>query len=88
MIQVLPLQIAKNERAIKPCRRQRSWVLGWSVIGVVCLNLFATSSWVSGQELATPKYWRGNLHTHSLWSDGNDFPEMICKWYSDTGYHF
>ena len=33
--------------------------------------------------------WRkGNLHTHSLWSDGNDFPEVISKWYLDHGYDF
>ena len=35
-----------------------------------------------------PQWWRGNLHTHSLWSDGDDFPEMITKWYVDNGYHF
>jgi hypothetical protein len=28
-----------------------------------------------------PRWWRGNLHTHSLWSDGNDFPEMVVDWY-------
>ncbi|MEC9094431.1 MAG: hypothetical protein VX438_17105 [Planctomycetota bacterium] len=33
-------------------------------------------------------WYKGNLHTHSLWSDGNDFPEMIAKWYKDHGYHF
>lgn len=35
-----------------------------------------------------PTWWKGNLHTHSLWSDGNDFPEMIAQWYRDAGYHF
>ena len=25
------------------------------------------------------RYWKGNIHTHSLWSDGNDFPEMIAE---------
>ena len=34
------------------------------------------------------KWYKGNLHTHSLWSDGNDFPEMIAKWYKDKGYNF
>jgi hypothetical protein len=33
-------------------------------------------------------WWRGNLHTHSLWSDGDDFPEMITRWYVQNGYHF
>src|SRR5436190_8982903 len=37
---------------------------------------------------AGPKYWKGNLHTHSFWSDGDDFPEMIADWYRDKGYQF
>lgn len=34
------------------------------------------------------KWWKGNLHTHSLWSDGDDFPEMIAAWYLDHDYNF
>ncbi|MFP6677214.1 MAG: hypothetical protein VB878_19170 [Pirellulaceae bacterium] len=34
------------------------------------------------------RWYKGNMHTHSLWSDGNDFPEMICDWYLQNGYHF
>ncbi|MBW2286655.1 MAG: histidinol-phosphatase [Deltaproteobacteria bacterium] len=33
-------------------------------------------------------WWKGNLHTHSLWSDGDQFPEMITDWYKQRGYHF
>ena len=36
----------------------------------------------------TQKWYRGNLHTHSLWSDGDDYPEMIADWYQDNGYQF
>src|SRR5579885_1546907 len=35
-----------------------------------------------------PAYWKGNLHTHSFWSDGDDFPEMVADWYKRHGYHF
>ena len=35
-----------------------------------------------------PRWWKGNLHTHSLWSDGDDFPDMIADWYKEHGYHF
>jgi hypothetical protein len=35
-----------------------------------------------------PQYWKGNLHTHTLWSDGDDFPEMVVDWYKRNGYHF
>lgn len=34
------------------------------------------------------KWFRGNLHTHSLWSDGDDFLENIALWYREHGYHF
>jgi hypothetical protein len=37
---------------------------------------------------AATQYWKGNLHTHSLWSDGDDFPEMIADWYKQHGYQF
>jgi hypothetical protein len=35
-----------------------------------------------------PRYWKGNLHTHSFWSDGDDFPEMIADWYKRRDYQF
>jgi hypothetical protein len=31
---------------------------------------------------------KGNLHTHSLWSDGDDFPEMAVDRYKKAGYDF
>lgn len=34
------------------------------------------------------RWFKGNLHTHSYWSDGDDFPEMIVAWYQDNGYDF
>lgn len=37
---------------------------------------------------AAVRWFKGNLHTHSLWSDGNDFPEMIADWYREQGYQF
>jgi hypothetical protein len=35
-----------------------------------------------------PRWWKGNLHTHSLWSDGDDFPEMIAERYRTHDYNF
>ena len=37
---------------------------------------------------AEPRWLKGNLHTHSFWSDGDDFPEMIADWYKGKGYQF
>ena len=36
----------------------------------------------------TLRWWKGNLHTHSFWSDGNDFPDMIADWYRARDYNF
>lgn len=37
---------------------------------------------------AADVWYKGNLHTHTFWSDGDDFPEMVAGWYKDRGYHF
>lgn len=34
------------------------------------------------------KWYRGNLHTHSHWSDGDDYLEMIAVWYREHQYDF
>ena len=34
------------------------------------------------------RWYKGNTHTHTLWSDGNDFPETAADWYKKNGYHF
>jgi len=50
--------------------------------------LFATllcPALLSAEDL---RWYKGNTHTHSLWSDGNDFPDMISAWYKDKGYDF
>src|SRR5580704_1861503 len=34
------------------------------------------------------RWYRGNLQTHSMWSDGDDYLEMVGLWYKDHGYDF
>ena len=36
----------------------------------------------------TERWYRGNMHTHTLWSDGDNYPEMVAAWYRDHGYQF
>ncbi len=50
--------------------------------------LLILSSLLASSQDATERWWKGNLHTHSLWSDGDDYPEMIAAWYKQQGYHF
>ncbi len=36
-----------------------------------------------------PKKWfKGQLHTHSQWSDGGGLPEIVCHFYKENGYEF
>lgn len=59
-------------------------VLGVALLSVLCVDCLTKTTAQEGQG----KWYRGNLHTHSLWRDGNDFPEMITDWYVQNGYHF
>jgi hypothetical protein len=34
------------------------------------------------------RWYRGNMHTHSHWSDGDDYLESIAAWYQKAGYQF
>lgn len=56
----------------------------------IALILFANTVLWSGSD-ASPKHgpwFRGNTHTHTLWSDGDGPPEMVAAWYRDHGYDF
>ncbi len=35
-----------------------------------------------------PRWFRGNTHCHSFWSDGDQFPELVALWYKEHGYDF
>ncbi|MGV3724473.1 MAG: histidinol-phosphatase [Actinomycetota bacterium] len=39
-------------------------------------------------ERSEARWWKGNLHTHTLWSDGDNYPEMIADWYKGKDYQF
>ncbi len=43
----------------------------------------------SARDAAPPKRWfKGNLHMHTQWSDGQPLPEWAVDWYKSHGYHF
>ncbi len=55
-------------------------LLAW--LAHACL---ASDSRADGGEL---RWWKGNTHTHTLWSDGDGAPELVADWYREHGYHF
>lgn len=58
----------------------------------VCLlmagSLFLADARAQSDDTSPGRWYKGNLHTHSLWSDGNDFPENIIHWYREHDYDF
>src|SRR5215213_1525054 len=60
-----------------------------------CLRILATAgtlvvltaTHVFGQT-GTPRWFKGNTHTHTLNSDGDSTPEDVVRWYREHGYAF
>jgi len=65
----------------KPSRKALMWALL-----LICLAVM--NAVPAGADEAALRWWKGNLHTHTFWSDGDDFPEMVVRWYKEHGYHF
>lgn len=65
-------------------------ILAMLIQGIALLACIAAFSLqAQNNEAGGGKQWfKGNLHTHTLWSDGDDYPEMVAEWYKTNGYHF
>jgi hypothetical protein len=60
-----------------------------SYIKLTILALLITLTGCGEKKYISTKQWyKGNLHTHSYWSDGDEFSEVIMDWYKSNGYHF
>ena len=57
------------------------------VVALFCESVGAAEP-VDLQAADGQQWYKGNMHTHSLWSDGDNYPEVIGKWYRDHGYQF
>ena len=53
---------------------------------VACLLTWATRSSIAQQ--ASPRWYRGNTHAHTINSDGDSPPDAVVRWYREHGYHF
>jgi len=60
------------------------------ILVLFCLIVFGSCKQNASKSASTieSKWYKGNLHTHSYWSDGDEFPEPILDWYKSQGYHF
>ena len=53
---------------------------------IISFCFLATSCFL--RESDDLRWFKGNTHTHTLWSDGDDLPESVADWYKRHGYHF
>ena len=52
-------------------------------------NLWGTAAMSAETTVeATARWYKGNLHAHSQWSDGQDLPEVALAEYKKRGYNF
>jgi hypothetical protein len=58
------------------------------VLSIVLLGLICFSGRADERPGDSPRWYKGNTHAHSLWSDGDEFPEMVADWYKSHGYDF
>ena len=58
------------------------------VLSYLCLFILVFSVACVAENKPKQIWFKGNLHAHSYWSDGDDFPEMIMDWYKINGYNF
>ncbi len=57
-------------------------------VHLVAVSAFVVSLLAGCQSGDQTRWYKGNLHTHTLWSDGNHFPEMVVDWYAKRDYDF
>ncbi len=55
--------------------------------GFLALVVTASAT-LAGPQAPEHRWFKGNLHTHSWFSDGDSPPEMVAAWYKENGYDF
>ena len=66
--------------------RKRS-ILILLFLGLVVIAALASQE-TPGATTAARRWYKGNLHTHTLNSDGDSTPLEVATWYRERGYHF
>lgn len=54
----------------------------------VLLSLVLMTAGFSGLEAQPERWFKGNTHTHTTNSDGDELPRRVVRWYQDNNYNF
>lgn len=64
-------------------------------IARIRIGLFSVAAlaWIAGTTLLPSqgpdlRWYKGNLHTHTINSDGDSSPDAVARWYKEHRYHF
>jgi hypothetical protein len=80
-----------RSRSLRPRRRLgvlASLALGGTAVTWLTVG-YPVAAGAGLQSGAAPGRWfKGNLHTHTLNSDGDSTPEEVVRWYREHGYDF
>lgn len=58
---------------------------------LVTLFFALTLAWIvssASEQQPAERWYKGNTHTHTLWSDGDGAPELVADWYASRDYDF
>jgi hypothetical protein len=77
---------------VRAARRSESSLRGSLAAAAVLLLVASQACRSNGAREEPPaepgRWWKGNTHAHTLWSDGDGAPEAVALWYRDRGYQF
>ena len=65
--------------------------LGWSRVGLfagIVVTFLVAQARPETQTAGAQVFYKGNLHTHTLNSDGDSTPDDVVRWYREHNYNF
>jgi len=55
---------------------------------IIFLTFLSSLFFSCANDKKASNWYKGNLHTHTYWSDGDEFPEVVLNWYKSNNYQF
>jgi len=66
----------------------KSWLVRSLFLTLLAAAAAITLPRPAATQTRAPRWYKGNLHTHTLNSDGDSTPHEVATWYREHGYHF
>jgi hypothetical protein len=68
-------------------RKTNSWALRGACL-LAFAGLWLATTVTRAQPAKQWRWYKGNLHTHTIHSDGDSSPEFVARWYKEHRYQF